>query len=73
MSHKTVGEIRALLHGLPDNLPVQFSPISMAWLGTSGAMRVSDRHVFADGEFAQPDDEGAELTIYITEEPEAQI
>lgn len=68
--HKTVGEIRALLFGLPDDLPVQFTPISMAWTGTAGAMRVSDRHVFANMEFAQPDDEGAELTIYIAEEPE---
>ena len=65
---RTVKEIRAMLETLPDNLPVEFSPISMAWLGTSGVMRFDDLQFWTEtGEHALPS-EAASVEIYLTEE-----
>jgi hypothetical protein len=65
----TVKEIRALLEGLPDDLPVEFSPISMAWLGASKPMRFDEIHFYnAEGGHAMPNDEGAYLDIHLVED-----
>ena len=64
----TVIELKAMLHGLPDNLPVQFQPITSAYLGANHPLRVSDTHVYKDLEHAMPGEKGAELTIYISED-----
>ncbi|MEM7209599.1 MAG: hypothetical protein AAF434_17400 [Pseudomonadota bacterium] len=64
----TVGEIRSMLHGLPDSLPVEFSPITSAFLGCEAPLRVYDISFYEDLEHAQPDDENAYACIYIRED-----
>ena len=52
----TVAELRTMLYGLPADMPVEFSIISRAWLGTEGAMRAGiERSFYSDGGFAEPD------------------
>lgn len=54
----TVQEIRNMLHGLPPEMEVSFSPISSAWLGTSGPMRADNVAIYTaegqHGEAANP-------------------
>lgn len=65
---KTVIELRAMLAGLPDDMPIEFSVISSAWLGTADPMRVDDVSIFSDLKFALPTDDGARGVIYISED-----
>jgi len=65
----TVGQLRAALYGLPDDLPVQFDPITEAWLGTMKPMRAKEFCFYdGNGNLTQPDGEGAELHIYLYED-----
>lgn len=67
---KTVIELRAMLAGLPDDMPVEFSPITAAYMGANHPLRVSDMSLYdAEGHnFALPDQDGAKVTIYISED-----
>lgn len=68
----TVIELRALLEGLPDDLPVEFVPITEAFLGTEHQLRVLEAHVFdREGEFTVPSAEGARLALHIAEDRSA--
>lgn len=68
----TVIELRALLEGLPDDLPVEFVPITAAFLGTEFQLRVLDVHVFDErGAFALPSAPDARLTIQVAEDRSA--
>lgn len=64
----TVKEIRAMLDLLPDNMLVEFSPITSAYLGASHPLRVSDISFYKGMDFALPSDVGATATIYIQED-----
>jgi hypothetical protein len=66
----TVGEIKAALRHLPDAMPVSFSPITSAWLGTSGPMRFGNEINFYtnEGESAAPYDPGARCSIFLFED-----
>ena len=68
----TVGEIKAAMRHLPDSMEVSFTPITMAWLGTSGAMRFGNEvNFYTDaGDEAAPYDPGARLCVHLFEEPE---
>lgn len=70
----TVGEIKAALRHLPDDMTVEFTPISMAWLGTSGLMRFGNEIHFytAEGGSAAPYDPGAHCHVHLFEEPEQE-
>jgi hypothetical protein len=71
----TVGQIRRSLQHLPDDMPVEFAPITMAWLGTSGKMRFGAELNFytKDGDAAKPYDPGAYCHVYLFEEPEKEF
>jgi len=70
----TVKEIRAMLETLPDNMPVEFSPISMAWMGTSGSMRFDDMHFFnEDGQVALPSEKDVHLEVFLTEDEREHV
>jgi hypothetical protein len=65
----TVHDLRAMLATLPADMPVEFSPISDAWLGTAGPMRWYDFHFFdGAGGKAMPTDEDARMVVYIAED-----
>ncbi len=70
----TVGQIRRTLQYLPDDMPVEFNPITMAWLGCMGKMRFGAELNFYndDGNGAKPYDPGAHCVIYLFEEPEKE-
>lgn len=57
-----------MLECLPDNMPVEFAPITSAYLGASNPLRVSDMAFYKDLDHALPSEEGAHLTIYISED-----
>lgn len=69
----TVGQIKAALRHLPDTMPVEFAPITMAWLGTMGKMRWGEElNFYTDaGDHAKPYDPGAHCHVFLFEEPEA--
>ena len=68
----TVGEIRATLQHLPDDMTVEITPITSAWLGTMHPMRLAKQPYFYDskGEIAKPYDPGARMVVYIYEDLE---
>ena len=65
----TVIQIRAALAGLPDDMVVEFVPITGAYMGASNPLRFSDINVYTeDGcSFALPGDEGAVAAIHLVE------
>lgn len=67
---RTVGDIRELLKDLPGDLPIEFSPITGAYLGANYPLRVKDIKFYAEKGWrsADPDEEGAYGTIYIWED-----
>ena len=68
---KTAGQLAELFGSMPANLPVEFSPITDAWLGTFGPMRIfSPPKIFSgDGrKTAKPGDEGAYMIVYLYED-----
>lgn len=67
---KTAGEIRELIKDIPDDMPVDFSPITSAWLGTMGAMRAKEIHIYThDGwKTSTFEDPTAKCTIYLYED-----
>lgn len=70
--HMTAGELAGILALMPADMPVQFSPITDAWLGASHPMRIRREMpaiYSADGcRVALPTDEGAEMYIHIFED-----
>lgn len=70
----TAGELAKLFASYPESLPVQFEPITSAWLGTSGAMRVGGgvpNTYNQAGQDVMPYDPGAYLSVYLFEDDEA--
>jgi hypothetical protein len=66
---KTVKDIMQILQTLPPDLPVEFEPISGAWMGTFNPMRVDDFHFYNDeGDGVLPLDKGARMVIHISED-----
>jgi hypothetical protein len=67
----TVGDIKAALRHLPDAMPVEFSPITSAFLGTMNPMRFGNELNFYNdtGDEARAYDPGAHCSIYLFEEP----
>lgn len=70
MTHRTtVKEIRAMLECLPDDLPVEFAPITSAFLGCNHPLRFGEMNFYDDdGHQAMPTDEGAHLSVYLMED-----
>ncbi len=68
----TVGEIKALIAGLPDDMPIEFTPITDAWLGTSNPMRWGRLYFYdAEGwEQAKPYAPGAQCHVHLMEDRE---
>jgi hypothetical protein len=65
----TAIELMGLIATLPPEMPIEFSPISMAWLGTSGSMRADNIAFYTEsGASALPTDPGARAVIQIVEE-----
>jgi hypothetical protein len=66
---KTVGELRKLLEEMPDEMPVQFSPITMSYLG-GYPLRPVEIRVFKDSGWSRgkPGDEGAFCNVYVYED-----
>lgn len=69
---KTVGDLRFLIKELPDHMPIDFSPITMAWLGSSDGIYARECHIFtSDGWKASTiEDPTAKCTVYLYEESE---
>ena len=67
---KTVGDLRKLIADLPDHMPVEFSPITNAWLGANEPMRARDIHIYdAKGwKSSTVEDPTAKVSIYLYEE-----
>lgn len=67
---KTIGELRELIKDLPDHMPVNFSPITNAWLGSSDPIYARSFHIFThDGwKYSNHEDPTAICTIYLHEE-----
>ena len=68
----TVGGIKAVLQHLPDDMKVEITPITSAFLGCMNPMRLARQPYFYDdkGEIAKPYDPGARMVVYLYEEPE---
>lgn len=66
---RTVKDIKEMLDTLPDDLPVEFMPVTDAWLGVPHPLHVSEIHFWdREGEEAVlPSDEGAHAEIYLRE------
>ncbi len=66
----TVKEIRAILEGLPGDLPVSFYPITDAWLGLSNPLRFDEINFYTedDGDFVLPSEPGAYAQVYLKED-----
>ena len=74
MKKITVKEIRAMLDTLPDDMPVQFNPVTAAFLGTTEPLRFDDIYFYnGDGDLALPSDEDAHLVIYVSEGEKTEI
>lgn len=67
----SVLKIKQLLDTLPDELEVEFSPISGAWLGTMHPMRAKDIAFYnSAGDACLPSDPDAHAVIDLHEEAE---
>lgn len=67
----TVGQLRAALNDLPADLPVQFTPITKAWLGSMTALRAFQIEIYnSAGADCTATDRDAEAHIYLYEEEE---
>lgn len=67
----TVGEIRALIAGLPDDMPIEFAPITDAWLGTSNPMRWGRLYFYSHrGDAVPPYFPRAHCEVHLFEERE---
>ena len=64
----TVIEIKAMLDTLPDNMEVEFIPITPAYTGCMGALRVADINFFKDMKHSLPSVKGTTAAIYLHEE-----
>lgn len=69
----TVIELRAMLDGLPDNLPIQFEPITGAYMGASHPLVAKDISFFSGLKLALPSDAGAHGVIYIHEDERQEL
>ncbi len=66
-TRKTVGETIALLQTMNPDLPISFAPISDAWMGTFGPMRLYEVMGFTADEATG---EEPSVVAYIREEKE---
>lgn len=67
---KTVGQLRELIKDLPDYMPVDFSPITNAWLGSSDPIYARSVEIYThDGwKSSTVKDPTAKCSIYLYEE-----
>lgn len=67
---KTVKDLRKLIKGLPSNMPIDFAPITMAWLGSSNSIYAREIEIYThdDSEKSDIKDPTAKCTIYLHEE-----
>ena len=65
---RTVKEIRAMLEMFPDNMPVEFYPISDAWSGAVDPLRFAEIHFYdQQGNAVMPSDKNAQMTVHLME------
>ncbi len=68
---RTVGSIRDELKHLPSDMLVEFSPITSAWLGTMGPLRIANElNFYEGGKVAVPFNPAAKCVIYLYEDKE---
>ena len=69
---KTAGELRELIADLPDHMPVDFAPITMAWLGSTYPIYARAIHIYSQDGWEASDslDPTAKCTVYLYEESE---
>lgn len=67
---KTVGDLRKLIADLPDHMPIDFSPITNAWLGSSDPIYARTIHIYShDGwKSSNKNDPTAKCTVHLYEE-----
>lgn len=66
---KTLGEFRELTKNLPDNIAIEFHPITNAYLGASHPLRPREVLIFDDdGEHCKWDSPTATMNVYLFEE-----
>jgi len=67
---KTIGELREMIAKLPDSMPVDFSPITNAWLGSSDPIYARKAEIYTHDGWKRSDkyDPTAKCTIYLYEE-----
>ena len=67
---KTVGELRRMINHLPNDMPLDFSPITMAWLGSTDPIYARSVEIFTYNGWKHSDvkDPTAKCTIYLHEE-----
>lgn len=67
---RTVIELKAMLDTLPDDMKIEFSPITSAFLGTMGPLEADHINFFGAGRMAPlvvPSADGAYGVIYLYE------
>lgn len=68
MKH-TVKEIRAMLEMLPDEMSVEFVPITMAYTGCVKPLRFGEIFFYNEaGQHAIPSEKDARLVVHLNEE-----
>jgi len=67
---KTAGDFRKLIEHIPDDMEIEFSPVSMAWLGTTAPMRATEISIFThDGwKTSTVEDPTGVCTVYLHEQ-----
>lgn len=66
---QTVKEIRAMIELLPDEMIVEFCPITLAFTGTEHPLRFGEMFFYnEEGNHAMPSEKDARLVVHLTEE-----
>jgi hypothetical protein len=67
---KTIGQLRELIKDLPDHMPVDFAPITRAWLGSSDPIYARKVEIYTHDGWGRADvsDPTAKCTLYLYEE-----
>ena len=76
MNARTVIELKAMLDCLPDDMPVEFTPITSAFLGTMGPLEARSISFFGPTRMSPlvvPSADGAKAVIYLHEGPEREV
>lgn len=74
-NRRTVKELKMMLDCLPDDLNIQFSPITQAYLGANHPLTLMDSpfNFYNDmGELAMPSDPDAHCVIHICEDEDCK-